>query len=278
MTMVGANADALDQAAAVLNAAADQLDADSAKLHRTLRGVSWLGAVATAFMHVFEGDHQPRLHTTANFIRDAARKLNTNARQQREASMSDGGGGRPRAWTLRSFDFAKRDFGNITGTFGAAKFALWMGKHAKVLGNIEADSKHLFHYSKAANELKNLKHLGTLASVVGVGRDAFGVGDALGKAHYGDATRKAISVTWTIAGTAFPPVGWAKNAWDGGYIVGKGGAAVGERVFHTQTNTVNYAAKIFGTKDIGTRYDGWKGFGNFMTDSLRIKHTFRRTK
>ena len=99
MTMVGANADALDQAAAVLNAAADQLDADSAKLHRTLRGVSWLGAVATAFMHVFEGDHQPRLHTTANFIRDAARKLNTNARQQRQASISGGGGLRGLAHT-----------------------------------------------------------------------------------------------------------------------------------------------------------------------------------
>ncbi len=90
MTTVGADAEALDRAAGVLNSAADELDAHCAGLHGTLTGVSWLGVIATRFLALFEGQHQPKIRTTAGFVRDAATKLQLQAEQQRAASNSLG--------------------------------------------------------------------------------------------------------------------------------------------------------------------------------------------
>lgn len=91
MTMVGADAESLDRAVGALRLAADQLDADSAGLHKTLKGVTWLGAIATRFLALFEGQHQPRMHATAGFIRDAASSLQAQADQQRTASGATSG-------------------------------------------------------------------------------------------------------------------------------------------------------------------------------------------
>lgn len=84
--MVGAEAESLERAVVALQLAADQLDTDSAGLHKTLNGVTWLGAIATRFLALFEGQHQPRMHATAGFIRDAATTLQAQADQQRTAS------------------------------------------------------------------------------------------------------------------------------------------------------------------------------------------------
>ena len=98
MTMVGADADRLEAAAAQMQRAADELDEHSGSLTRQLGGLSWLGQVAGAFLNMWNGHHNAHLKSTAQFIRDAAAKLIAQAKQQREASQS--GGSSPRAETM----------------------------------------------------------------------------------------------------------------------------------------------------------------------------------
>jgi hypothetical protein len=95
MSMIGADAAALDRAATELNAAADSLDTESAALHRALTGVAWLGAIATRFIALFEGQHRSRMHSTAGFLRDAANSLRVQAEQQRTASSGGSGSAAP---------------------------------------------------------------------------------------------------------------------------------------------------------------------------------------
>jgi hypothetical protein len=89
--MTGANADALDAAATELRHAADQLDATSAKLTRSLGVIQWLGQVAVRFTDLWSTGHRPRIATAATFLRDNADVLVRQAEQQRKASNSDGG-------------------------------------------------------------------------------------------------------------------------------------------------------------------------------------------
>jgi hypothetical protein len=94
--MVGADADRLDAAAATMRRAADELDEHSGALGRLLGGLSWLGQLAGAFLNMWNSNHKPQLHSTASFIRDAAAKLEAQAKQQRSASEM--GGERQRGW------------------------------------------------------------------------------------------------------------------------------------------------------------------------------------
>jgi hypothetical protein len=96
MTMVGADADRLDAAAATMRRAADELDEHSGALGRLLGGLSWLGQLAGAFLNMWNSNHKPQLHSTASFIRDAAAKLEAQATQQREASSAQAGTATPR--------------------------------------------------------------------------------------------------------------------------------------------------------------------------------------
>ena len=183
---------------------------------------------------------------------------------------------------------AGRNWKDMLGVAKSTKFAIGLAKNAKVLSNTEANAKHLFAYSKTATSFHALPFAGTLskatravgvaASAVGVGVSSFGLGTDIAKGHYGDVTRKGIDVAWTIGGVAAPPVGMAKAAWDGGFLIGEGAAWGQERVFHTQQRTVDYAVETYGTKDIGTRYNGWSGFGNFALDAVHIKNPFGRHK
>jgi hypothetical protein len=90
MTMVGADADRLEAAAAQMQRAADELDEHSGSLTRQLGGLSWLGQVAGAFLNMWNGHHNAHLKSTAQFIRDAAAKLIAQAQQQRDASSLNG--------------------------------------------------------------------------------------------------------------------------------------------------------------------------------------------
>jgi uncharacterized protein YukE len=113
MAMVGANAEELEAAAAKMRHAADELDVHSAALGRTLGGLAWIGQLASAFVNMWNSKHNAQLGSTARFIRDAADKLEAQARQQRDTSSADGlgsGGG----WGLA--DIGRRIRGGIGST------------------------------------------------------------------------------------------------------------------------------------------------------------------
>lgn len=91
--MIGSDPDALDRAASQLRSAADELDQDTSALSAILGSVEWLGAVAGRFLGTWGSTHRLRMTSTSQFIREAADKLESNARAQREASGEGSLGG-----------------------------------------------------------------------------------------------------------------------------------------------------------------------------------------
>lgn len=95
--VVGADADAVDAAARQLEQAADEFDGSASALAKSLGGLSWLGGVAIRFSDHWHSTMQPRVATTAAFLREAARELHLQAAEQRSASAdrwSTSGSGR----------------------------------------------------------------------------------------------------------------------------------------------------------------------------------------
>lgn len=86
---VGADAAALDGAAARLDAAADEIQRHGGALGGALSALSWLGRFASAFTERFTGLHRPQMLSTADFLRHAANELRTHAREQRDASAPE---------------------------------------------------------------------------------------------------------------------------------------------------------------------------------------------
>lgn len=260
------------------------------------------GEVAGALDHFFQnwnykrGDLVDRLRKLSAGVTGAATAYQEVERELGTAFAPGGGASARSASTTSVADarrnasklvsFAERDLTNVKGGVDASRFAVQMLKGAKILGNTEVNAKHLFSVSKITTRLhapaftstfgKVTRGVGTAAAAAGAGISSFKLGSDLGKGHYGDATRNGIDVVWTIGGVAAPPVAMAKAAWAGGFFIGKGAAWGQEKVFHTQQHTVDYAARTYPTDNIGTRYNGWSGFGNFALDTVHIKNPFRR--
>ncbi|MDW3215453.1 MAG: hypothetical protein R8G01_15735 [Ilumatobacteraceae bacterium] len=92
-TMIGADADELERIAGTLRSVADELDSHAGSVTTTLRSVAWVGGVAARFGSNWHGGHRPRIAATAEYVRDAARQLDRNAAEQRQASRGGGQAG-----------------------------------------------------------------------------------------------------------------------------------------------------------------------------------------
>lgn len=90
MSMTGADSGQLEEAAAQLRTAAEELDQYSTGLSSLLGSVSWIGEVASGFLGDWSGVHRVRMNSTAEFIRDMAITLDANATDQRATSESNG--------------------------------------------------------------------------------------------------------------------------------------------------------------------------------------------
>jgi len=86
MTVLGADADALDAAAVELRAGADELDVHAAALTASLRAVAWAGGVASQFAAIWTGGCHARMVAAAAHVRAAAVRLDQQAIDQRRAS------------------------------------------------------------------------------------------------------------------------------------------------------------------------------------------------
>lgn len=91
-SMVGADAQALEEAAAQLRGAAEELELYSTGLSGLLGSVEWIGQVASDFLGTWSSVHRVRLTSTADFVRDMAVTLDANAADQRQTSDGTGGG------------------------------------------------------------------------------------------------------------------------------------------------------------------------------------------
>jgi uncharacterized protein YukE len=91
MTMYGADIAALRSLAAQLDRAADQLDAHRTFLGNVVQQSPWHGPDADRFRGEWQGQHSPRVATSARLLRETAATVRQNADQQERASAVDGG-------------------------------------------------------------------------------------------------------------------------------------------------------------------------------------------
>jgi hypothetical protein len=284
MTMVGADVEQLLQAARHLEAAADQLDAESASLHGILRAVSWLGSIATRFLSRFEGEQQPRMASSASFIRDAAAGLVRQANEQTRASQSNGS----------SFAGQFRSGRSGTGpTFGHP-----LGKQGPFHADIEGGISGLLHDGGQIETLTGLiknfssiKKLEGFKGLFNVGKEAPGpfailgtgwdVGQMYARALRGDVdgtVRKGTDVVFDGAGIVYPPIGLAKASWDTGFAVGSFSSHWMDTHFRISDTFIDgVVAHRYGgpheltpsqAQDLTHRYDGMSGFGHYTTDGI----------
>jgi hypothetical protein len=84
--MFGADADELERIASEFRSAADELDGEGSTLTGILNRVSWLGDIATRYLDSWTGVQIPKIGMSTEFLRNAARKLDAHAAQQRDTS------------------------------------------------------------------------------------------------------------------------------------------------------------------------------------------------
>ena len=89
--MFGADADALEAAAAALSAAADELDGSAQSLSSSLGALQWLGTVAVRFTDLWHSQHSAKLTRTSGYLRENADRLRFQASEQRSASLAGSG-------------------------------------------------------------------------------------------------------------------------------------------------------------------------------------------
>ncbi len=91
MTMIGADADALDAEAQRVHQVADKLRREATLLTTKLNGTPWHGRGADKFRSAWAAEHRKALLEAAAFLYKVAETLRRNARQQRKASTASGG-------------------------------------------------------------------------------------------------------------------------------------------------------------------------------------------
>ncbi len=91
MSMVGADAEALEALAAHLDGQADALDRSYVQLSRQLGSSPWKGPSADRFRREWTQVHLGQKNLVRNHLREAAEALRHNARQQRDTSRASGG-------------------------------------------------------------------------------------------------------------------------------------------------------------------------------------------
>lgn len=91
MTRSGANADDLEQGGRELSSFAGEVGRMKGELRASLHTSHWEGLSADRFRQTWDSVHVPALTDAEAFLRDASRRLNENAAEQRRAS--EGGGG-----------------------------------------------------------------------------------------------------------------------------------------------------------------------------------------
>lgn len=268
MSMLGANYDELEAAAVRMRQAADELDAHAKSIQGTIGGLSWLGQVATNFLAMWNGNHRAHLSSTASFIRDAATKLEQQARQQREASESSapatlgsgwpgtGGSGGDRGTILPQLppgflDYLQERYGN-----GATLIDI-VTKYSQY-----GEAAHLKDLLKMSDKID-------LPGVIGVG--SFGIDivqwvDSWDTNSGFEIAQDGVGIVIDGVGIAFPVVGLAKGTWD--------------LTYWGTSNAVQWADRTFGTSDAFIasvvaregqvpNYDGVSGFFNYLGDGVQ---------
>ena len=284
MTMHGADAEGLDLLATRFETGAQLLRRAAATITAQLGSSPWEGRRAQAFRSDWSRSHRVTLIRTADDLAQAAQTLRRNAQEQRSASGATAGGSGigPSLTTTATWGGVAlsperlnqiRDwFDRGREVIGGGVFATWVVRNRSVLSHLNANVGNVFHLSTNARTAAVSLRTPTVALAgVGVALDGWDLARALGSGDDDKAIRSGIGLTIGIAGAAIPLVGQMKAAWDVGYVVGTGASAVQQRVFNTEGKTVDWAVQQYGTSDIGTRYDGWSGFGRWAMDSFRVK-------
>lgn len=166
-TVLGADPDELDRAAAELRSAADDLDRHAIRLNAGLRSTMWAGGAATWFVGQWDSHHHQRLGATAAHLRDAATRLGADAIEQRHASApSSAGNGSGSRGTAPTGWVDPARVHEVLGRFGLARAEL----------DAAAAAARRIHHSTTANRLLDLLADDSFAKFLDASRKVVDVG------------------------------------------------------------------------------------------------------
>ena len=178
-------------------------------------------------------------------------------------------------------DLSRLPDGSLLGkVFGSIGFAGDILGFVDNLGNLQDDPSltnvsrsfsSVFAMGSSAFGLVGNEVLGSVTGRISSGYSALGDWfSATDKLNSGDpwgAGYDIVHGTANAAGVVFPPVGMCVTAWDVGYDIG---TLIGnsEPMQQYQDEVVAYGARQAAESgtEIGTRYEGVAGFGNFLHD------------
>lgn len=148
----------------------------------------------------------------------------------------------------------------------------WTGFEAALRGDAETAIGSVFDLAE------NIPGANDVAGVLGTGWDGF---NAALDGDVDTAVRSIVDLAWEGIGSRHPKVMLMKGAWDVGWEIGdkiyEGLDALGVNDVvqdHIINDTIQ---REFGGQvphDFGKRYDGIKGFGNFVGDSIKSAWPF----
>lgn len=249
-----------------VTAAAKRVRDHARVLDRLVTRAHWGGPVGTKFKSQWWPQHRANLLRIAGDLEHFAAQARSDANQQEGVSDGRSAGAGPTAAaaaTGQPIDFQK-----------AWEKGLFYTSHA-------SDTLAFIKDFKAVSKLSGFADLFERAGAVkvpgltalGIGTNLFGLGQAAIAGNGDGMIRKGIDVGFDGVGLALPTVALAKSTWDVGYEVGKGvdwffGEKLGgHESFINSVVQQQYGGQITPSSDIGQRYDGWSGFGTWVSDN-----------
>jgi hypothetical protein len=250
--MWGADVEQLDALGTRMAVAADVLDRIRVELSGQLRHAPWQGGSADRFRHDWTARHMHVLLGATASLREAGRRLRSNAAEQREASGAHGGAGSHRGglppgaglnpWGVLTTGLeALSDALNAEGVvLTIASFATQIGilSAALPLDDLGASWRMLADAAKTMEETP----LGRIEAKVGwlaVGVDTALFVDVLATGTTDQKINAGVELGWSVAAAFIPPVALVKGAWDVGTFIGEQIGPVVAEHFHFQDGFID---------------------------------------
>ena len=297
MPMYGADVGQLRTLAQRMELAARSLDSIAASLHSQVQGARWDGADGVRFSSDWSRRYRPDLREVARRLDDAAKVIRRNALDQERTSSASGGARSRGSRFLPNYGLPVQPKWGHVLPFRPPWLLEWFGPGGTLpprlslpQDQIEAlvrefssgglliggASGAIYDWALKSNHLAAVGDWMKVGDGVGLIGDSIGaftggwrLAEAIDKGDVDGGIRAGLDISWAVA-SKVPIVGAMKGSWDIGWFIGDRIYDVGEvtGVNDAVENSIidQAIAKGHGS-DIGTRYDGIPGFGNYVKDS-----------
>jgi hypothetical protein len=264
------------------------LRSSSQSLTDLLRRTTWQGQDSLAFNDLWSTKHKANLDKIASELQTLANDLVKQAQQQEETSTDFNSTAHQVATDLGKQIGLAFEMGNVTFETSELNWVRWWnridsGHSVANLLYTAGDFKTWWKVASApklnamSKKISFLKPVGNVFTGIATGIHAYKFGEALFEGNWDGALRSGVDITFDIGGAVLPVVGLSKGAFDLGRSFGD---LIDDQFDITEKSSTaivdTYVDRIAGPEgltaaqaaELGTRYDGVSGFGNYMNDSV----------